>query len=101
MTKDELSAWALASGWVAIDGHPSLSRAGRPNEAVVRLVLKATVAHVEARKPAGNKWEKVAGASYGEITADPEGGLPRGLGLERVPSLSRLMQDNRDARVFL
>lgn len=103
MTADEITAWALANGWKMIGGHPSLgkpSRPGRPpGEAIVRLVLKATVAHVEIRKPAG-KWEKVAGAAYPAISADAEDGFPAGLGLDSIPSLSRLMQDNRDAAVF-
>src|SRR3954447_13662312 len=29
MTKDELTAWALASGWKMINGFPSLSKPGR------------------------------------------------------------------------
>jgi hypothetical protein len=99
MTADEITAWALASGWKMIGGHLSLSKPSRPGDAIVRLVLKATVANVEIRKPAG-KWEKVAGAAYPAITADAEDGIPAGLGLESIPSLSRLMQDNRDAAVF-
>lgn len=99
MTKDELTSWALKSGWKLIAGHPSLSKPARPGEAIVRLVLKATVAHVEIRKPAG-KWEKVSGASYGEVSADEETGAPLGLGLEKLPGLSKLMQDNRDSAVF-
>jgi hypothetical protein len=51
------------------------------------------------RKPSG-KWEKIATANYPAITAGEEGGLLVGLGLERIPSLGRLMQDNRDAMVF-
>ena len=65
----------------------------------MRLVLKATVAHVEAKKPAG-KWEKLTGASYAQITADPETGMPLGLGLETIPGFGMLMQDNRDRQVF-
>jgi len=99
VTKDELLAWAAANGWTLQGGHPSLGKPGKPKEAIVRLVLLATVANVELRKPAG-KWEKVSGAPYGDIQADPEGGLPAGLGLEKLSSLSRLMQDNRDAQVF-
>jgi len=99
MTKDELTNWALKSGWKVIGGHPSLSKPSRPGDAIVRLVLKATVAHVEIRKPAG-KWEKVSGASYGEVSADEETGAPLGLGLEKLPGLSKLMQDNRDSAVF-
>lgn len=99
MTKDELTAWALGSGWRLIDGHPSLSKPSRPGEAIVRLVLRVTVAHVEIRKPAG-KWEKMSGASYADITRHDDERMPQGLGLEKIPSLSRLMQDNRDANVF-
>jgi hypothetical protein len=99
MTKDELTSWALASGWKMIGGHPSLSKPTRPAEAIVRLVLKATVANVEIRKPAG-KWEKVSGAGYGDIAPDAETGVPRGLGLVSLQGLSKLMQDNRDNMVF-
>lgn len=99
MTKDELSAWALRSGFRLVDGHPSLCKPHRPTDAIVRLVLKATVANVEIRKPAG-KWEKVAGAAYPAIAADEDGGLPTGLGLEKLPGLARLMQENRDGMVF-
>jgi hypothetical protein len=54
---------------------------------------------VEIRKPAG-KWEKMASAAYRDVVADPDDGVPRGLGFDSIPSLSRLMQDNRDAAVF-
>ncbi len=99
MTREELTGWALASGWKMIGGHLCLSKPSRPTEAVVRLVLKATVANLEVRKPAG-KWEKVAGAAYGEITPDVDTGTPRGLGLVSIQGLSKLMQDNRDNMVF-
>jgi hypothetical protein len=97
--KDTLANWALANGWRLIAGHPSLTKPSAPNEAIVRLVLKGTVANVEAKKPAG-KWEKVAGAPYAKIEADPDGGLPRGLGLEAIPSIGMLMQENKDRMVF-
>jgi hypothetical protein len=58
MTADELKAWALGNGWQMIAGHPSLTKPSNPKEAIVRMVLKATVVHVEAKKPAG-KWEKL------------------------------------------
>jgi hypothetical protein len=103
MTKDELTGWALANGWKIIGGHPSLAKPSRPpakpGDAIVRLVLKVGVVHVEIRKPAG-KWEKVSGADYGDVTLGEDDEIPQGLGLERIPSLSRLMQDNRDAAVF-
>ena len=72
---DEITAWALANGWQMIAGHPSLTKPSAPKEAIVRLVLKATVAHVEAKKPAG-KWEKLAGAAYPAIQPHEETGLP-------------------------
>ena len=99
MTKQELIDWALANGWRVIAGHPSLTKPGAPNDPIVRLVLKATVANLEVRKPAG-KWEKVAGESYPNVMRDPEDGPPRGLGFEKVPSITMLMQKNRDAMVF-
>ena len=99
MTREELTGWALGHGFRMIDGHPSLTKPNRPAEAIVRLVLKATVAHVEVKKPAG-KWEKLAGAAYKAIEADPESGMPRGLGLVELPGFAKLMQDNRDSMVF-
>gem|GEM_PF-658434 len=99
MDKDALTAWALGSGWRMMGGFPSLAKPSRPGEAIVRLVLKATVAHVEVKKPAG-KWEKVAGAAYGQIAMDPETGVPGGLGLLEIPGFTRLMQDNRDQMMF-
>jgi hypothetical protein len=62
-------------------------------------VLKTTVAHIEAKKPAG-KWEKLSGESYGKIVADEETGVPSGLGLETLPGFRMLMQENRDRQVF-
>ena len=99
MTREELTAWALGSGWQMIGGHPSLTKPSSPKEAVVRLVLKATVVHVEAKKPAG-KWEKLGGESYAKIVADEETGVPSGLGLETIPGFRMLMQENRDRQVF-
>jgi hypothetical protein len=49
----------------------------------VRLALGATVATVEFKKPAG-KWEKVSGESYAKIQADPETGMPGGIGLGTI-----------------
>jgi hypothetical protein len=99
MTPDELKAWALRSGWQMIGGHPSLTRATAPKAAIVRLVLKTTVAHVEAKKPAG-KWEKLSGGSYDRVTLDDDTGLPVGLGLETIPGIRMLMQENRDRLTF-
>lgn len=99
MTKDELTAWALANGWQMIDGAPSLTKPTPPHPAIVRLVLKATVVHLEIKKPAG-KWDKVASQSYSKITADPDTGMPDGLDLAKISGLTLLMQDNKDRMVF-
>lgn len=99
MTNEEITIWALKNGWKMIGGFPSLSKPARPNEAIVRLVLKATVASVEIRKPAG-KWEKVSSAKYKDITPDEDTAMPRGLGFVSISGLSKLMQDNRDNMVF-
>ena len=99
MTKDEITAWALANGWQMLDGFPSLTKPTAPHPAIVRLVLKATVASVEIKKPAG-KWEKVSSASYGKIEADPETGMPGGLGLGTISGITLLMRDNKDRMVF-
>ena len=99
MTKDELTAWALANGWQIIDGFPSLTKPSAPHPAIVRLVLKATVASLEIKKPTG-KWEKVSGESYAKILPDAETGMPGGLGLGTISGLTLLMQDNKDRQMF-
>ena len=99
MTKDEITRWALANGWQIIDGFPSLTKPAAPHPAIVRLVLKATVASVEIKKPAG-KWEKVSSESYSKIEADSETGMPGGLGLTTISGLTMLMRDNKDRQVF-
>ena len=99
MTKEDLTAWALTHGWRILAGHPSLTKPNAPNAPIVRLALKATVATLEIRKPAG-KWEKVTSTAYAKILPPVDDGLPQGLGFESVPSLAKLMQDNRDQMVF-
>ena len=99
MTKDELTAWALANGWQMLAGHPSLTKPSAPSVAIVRLVLKTTVAQLEIKKPAG-KWEKVAGEAYSKIQADPDTGMPGGLGFATISGLTLLMQGNKDRQVF-
>ncbi len=99
MDKDELTTWALAHGWRIIAGHPSLTKPSSPKEAIVRMVLKATVVSLEVKKPAG-KWEKVSGASYANVVPDPDTGLPRGLGLDSIPGFTQLMRENKDRQVF-
>lgn len=99
VTREELTAWALAGGWREVAGHLSLTKPRAPKDPIVRLLLKATVATLEIRKPAG-KWEKIASTAYGKITPDTEDGPPHGLGFETVPSLGMLMQENRDQMVF-
>ncbi len=99
MVKEEILAWALKNGWQMIGDHPSLVKPAKPKEAIVRIVLKGTVANLEIKKPSG-KWEKVSGAAYGEIMADPETGIPRGLGLVSITGLTMLMQENKDRRML-
>jgi hypothetical protein len=99
MTKDEITGWALSNGWQMIDGFPSLTKPSAPHPAIVRLVLKATVASVEIKKPAG-KWEKVSGESYTKIQADPDSGMPGGLGLGTISGVTMLMRENKDRMVF-
>jgi hypothetical protein len=98
MTKDEITTWALANGWTMMDGFPSLTKPTAPHPAIVRLVLKGTIAQVEIKKPAG-KWEKVSGESYSKIIAD-EDGMPGGLGLGTISGLSQLMQSNKDRQMM-
>jgi hypothetical protein len=99
MTPEEITTWALSSGWQMLAGHPSLTKPSAPKEAIVRLVLKATVVNLEVKKPAG-KWEKFAGTAYARVTPDGETGLPLGLGLETMPGFAMLMRDNKDRQVF-
>jgi hypothetical protein len=99
MQREELTAWALANGWQMMAGHLSLAKPSAPKEAIVRLLFKSTVVTLEVKKPAG-KWEKIASAGYHAITMDAEADRPIGLGFEKIPSFSMLMQANRDARVF-
>lgn len=99
MDKDEITSWALSNGWQLVAGMPSLTKPSAPKEAIVRMVFKTTVVNLEVKKPAG-KWEKVAGESYGKIQLNPDTGVPQGLGFEKIPSFSMLMQDNRDRQVF-
>ncbi|GAA0537902.1 hypothetical protein FHS83_003511 [Rhizomicrobium palustre] len=99
MTKDDLHAWALAHGWQEAGGFLSLMKPRTFDTAIVRLVLKATVAALEIKKPNG-KWEKVSGAAYSAINAGEEGDVPSGLGLDTINGLSSLMQQNKDHLVF-
>jgi len=99
MDKTELTDWAVANGWQIIAGMPSLTKPSAPKEAIVRLVLKATVVNLEVKKPAG-QWQKFAGQPYGKIVADPESGMPLGLGFETIPGFTMLMRDNKDRQVF-
>ena len=99
MDREALTAWALANGWQVMAGHPSLTKPSAPKEAIVRLVLKATVVNVEVKKPSG-AWQKVSGAAYAQVMADPETGIPLGLGFETIPSFSMLMRENKDRQVF-
>ena len=99
MTKEELTEWALKSGWQMMGGFPSLTRPSRPNEAIVRLVLKGKVVQLEVKKPAG-KWDKISSAPYSKLVPDEETGMPIGLGLDTITGFSMLMQDNKNRAVF-
>jgi hypothetical protein len=99
MDKQELTTWALENGWQMLAGCPSLTKPSSPKEAIVRLSLKATVANVEIKKPAG-KWEKICGQSYPKILPDPDAGLPLGLGLDTIPGITMLMRENKDRMAF-
>ena len=99
MVKEEILAWALQNGWQMIGDHPSLVKPAKPKEAIVRIVLKGTVANLEIKKPSG-KWEKVSGAAYKDINPDAETGMPRGLGLVSITGLTMLMQENKDRRML-
>jgi hypothetical protein len=99
MDKEELTRWALANGWQLIAGAPCLTKPSSPKEAIVRLVFKATLVNVEIKKPIG-KWEKVSGAPYSKIEADPETGLPSGLGFDTISGFTALMEDNKNRAVF-
>ena len=99
MTRDELSAWALANGWQTIAGHLSLTKPSKPSEAIVRIVMKGTVVQLEIKKPAG-KWDRIASVAYSKLVPDEETGMPIGLGLDTIAGFSMLMQDNRNRAVF-
>lgn len=99
MDKDALTAWALSNGWQMSGGHLSLMKPSAPNEAIVRMVFKATVVNIEVKKPAG-KWEKISGESYAKIALDPQSELPSGLGLSSITGFTKLMQENKDRQVF-
>ena len=97
--KDELTNWAMANGWQMIAGCPSLTKPTAPKEAIVRMVLKATVVNVEVKRPAG-RWQKITSESYSKIQPDPETGLPRGLGFDTISGFTQLIEDNKNRAVF-
>ena len=72
MTKDEITAWALANGWQMMDGFPSLTKPAAPHPAIVRLVLKATVARekIRASKDEGNPPRRYQ-SQFGQRKAHP------------------------------
>ena len=99
MTKDEISAWALSSGWQDLGGNISLVRPTKPSEAIVRLAFKTTVVQLEIKKPSG-KWDKVKSEAYDKIVWDEDAELPRGIGLTTISGLTKLMLDNKDRLTF-
>ena len=48
MTKDEITAWALANGWQVIDGFPSLTKPSAPHPAIVTAMVYSFVRAVTA-----------------------------------------------------
>ena len=68
MTKEELTAWASANGWRPIAGHLSLAKPRAPNEPIVRLLLKATVATLSTyqllERPKVAEWAERFGAGW-------------------------------------
>lgn len=99
MTSEELTTWALANGWQKMGEHLCLVKPTKPTEAIVRMVLKATVAQIEIKKPSG-KWDKVASESYAKIAYDDYAELPTNIGLTTISGLTMLMQDNKDRLAF-
>ena len=98
MTQDELTLWATRNGWRIMAGCPSLVKPGRPKDAIVRLSFKVTVVSLEVRK--ATTWERVGSAKYEDVSLDEDGERVLGLGFEKVPSITMLMRENRDAQVF-
>lgn len=98
MTQEELSQWAARNGWKMMAGCPSLMKPGRPKDAIIRLSFKVTVVTLEVRK--ATKWEKIASAKFEDVELDEDGERVLGLGFEKVPSITMLMRENRDAQVF-
>jgi hypothetical protein len=99
MEQNEIIAWSEKNGWQMLAGCPSLTKPSSPKEAIVRIVMKTTVASLEVKKPAG-KWEKIASAKYSDIKMDDDSEWPVGLGFEKIPSFSMLMRENKDRQVF-
>jgi hypothetical protein len=99
MNRDELTKWALANGWREISGALSLTKPTGAQEAIVRMIFKTGVVHLEIKKPSG-KWDKVAGESYAKIEYDEDAELPRGMGLDKITGLTKLMRDNKDRQAF-
>ena len=99
MDKAELERWALKNGWTIMAGHLSLTKPSKPGEAIVRLILKETVAILEFKKPVG-KWEKISSTPYKKIEADSETGFPRGLGLDTISGFAMLIEDNKNRAIF-
>jgi hypothetical protein len=97
--REELTNWALANGWQMIGGCLSLTKPSAPKEAIVRMMLKATVVNVEVKRPAG-KWQKITSESYSKIKPDPDTGMPRGLGFDTISGFTQLMEDNKNRAVF-
>ena len=99
MTKDELTSWALANGWQMIAGCPSLTKPSSPKEAIVRMVLKATVVNLEVKKPAG-KWEKILARATRLSSPIPTRGCPWASASTASRASPTPMRENKDRMVF-
>ena len=82
MTKEELTDWALRNGWQIIAGCPSLTKPSSPKEAIVRLVLKATVVNARGQE-AGRQVGEGSGRELCQGTMAEEGERPLGWGSRR------------------
>jgi hypothetical protein len=89
-----------AGKWLAGHCRPSQpDKAGRAERSHFASCAEGDVVNLKVRKPAG-KWEKVAGESYAHVVQGSEDEPPRGLGFVKVPSITLLMRQNRDAMIF-
>ena len=71
MDREEITAWALSSGWQTLAGYPSLTKPSRPKEAIVRLVFLTTVVNLEVKNGAAEVRDNAQGANSNIKMAPP------------------------------